>query len=96
LTCSMSTGRLSGDDVVKVRMGERVEFATAREKDLNMRKGMTGWRLGICWVMSASCRHSGIRASSLRVEDKLTTLVDTPVENRLCGIIYLDQLEFLK
>ena len=78
LTCSMSTGRLKDGDVVNVRMGERVEFATAREKVLNMGVVMTGWRLGICWLMSASCRHSGIRASSLRVEDKLTTLVDKP------------------
>jgi len=37
LTCSMSTGRLSEGDVVKLRMGKRVELATAREKVLNMR-----------------------------------------------------------
>jgi hypothetical protein len=95
----MSTGRLSGDDVVKVRMGERVEFATAREKVLNMGVVMTGWRLGIYWLMSASCRHSGIRASSLRVEDKLTTLVDRYIrfESSLWYYLHiLEPTEFLK
>jgi hypothetical protein len=68
LTCSMSTGRFSDGDVVKFRMGERVELATAREKVLNMRVVvMTGWRLGIWRLLSASCRHSGTQASSIRV-----------------------------
>ena len=93
LTCSMSTGRFSECDVVKVRMGRRVELATAREKVLNMRVGvvMTGLRLGICWLVSASCRHSGTQASSLRVaKDKVTTL------DHLSGIVDLDQLELIR
>jgi hypothetical protein len=64
LTCSMSIGRLSDGDVVKVRMGKRVELATARGKVLNMRVVMTEAR----YMMAAvgSCRHMGTRSFKLK------------------------------
>jgi hypothetical protein len=64
LTCSISTGRFSDGDVVKLRMGERVELATAREKVLNMRVVMTEAR----YMMAAvgSCRHMGTRSFKLK------------------------------
>jgi hypothetical protein len=79
LTCSISTGRFSDGDVVKLRMGERVDLAAAREKVLNIdESGGDGGSVydGCCRLMQAY-GYLGTQASNLRVEDKVTTLVET-------------------